>query len=107
MNRYALQSGLCAAFAFAILAVTPALAARPDTRAMTCAQAQAFVQSRGAVVMTTGRFTYERIVTNRSFCPRDETTWVKVAPTADNPQCRVGYYCKPPIEWRFMERFRN
>ncbi len=96
---------LAAAGALAIpMAPVEALAARPDTRAMTCEQAQNFVRQKGAVVMTTGQYTYERIVSNQGYCDVDEITWLKVAPTKDNPKCRVGYYCRTRIDdgpiWR-------
>jgi hypothetical protein len=81
-----------------------ALAARADTRTMTCQQAQDFVRRSGAVVMTTGQHTYDRIVSNRGYCEPDEITWLKIAPTKDNPKCRVGYYCRTRIDdgplWR-------
>jgi len=72
--------------------------ARPDTRTMTCQQAQEFVRRSGAVVMTTGPRTFERIVANRSCCDFDETTWLMVAPTRDVPNCRVGSYCRTRID---------
>jgi len=54
--------------------------------------------------MSTGQHTYSRIVSNRGFCEPDEITWLKVAPTKDNPKCRVGYYCRTRIDdgpiWR-------
>ncbi|RUU06292.1 hypothetical protein EOD23_14270, partial [Mesorhizobium sp. USDA-HM6] len=39
-----------------------AAGARPDTRAMSCAEAQALIQSRHAAVLTTGPNTYDRFV---------------------------------------------
>ncbi len=79
-------------------AAGPASAAgRPDTRAMTCQGAQAFVRQHGAVVMTTGRYTYDRIVSGQGYCGGDEETALKIAPTRDNPKCRVGYYCRARI----------
>ncbi|MBW8908492.1 MAG: hypothetical protein JF620_05615 [Mesorhizobium sp.] len=36
--------------------------ARPDTRAMTCSQTRALIQSNHAVVLTTGANTYDRFV---------------------------------------------
>ena len=72
----------------------PAQARRPDTRMMTCEAARALIQQQGAVVMTTGRFTYDRIVSGRGFCDRGEETVLKVVPTLDNPRCRIGYTCR-------------
>jgi len=91
----------------AVVSPTPAHAQRPDTRAMTCQQAQAFVRQRGAVVMTTGQFTYSRIVAGLGFCGGDEETQLKIAPTRDQPRCRVGLVCVPATIFEdFMDRHR-
>jgi len=102
---------------FAVVAIVSATAAalpasaqaRPDTRTMSCAAAQALVRSKGAIVMTTGQYTFERIVANRSFCEWDEDTWIKIAPTTDNPKCRVGSYCRARVNDGDgpLRRFRN
>jgi hypothetical protein len=93
---------LAASLLAAALVAMPVLAsdalARPDTRKMTCEGAKNFVRQNGAVVMTTGQYTYERIVTNQGYCDYDEMTWLKIAPTLDNPKCRVGYYCRPRMD---------
>jgi len=39
---------------------------------MTCAQAQALVTTTGAIVMSTGQYTYERFVAHRGFCRHGE-----------------------------------
>ncbi len=53
-----LVPALAAGAALTALALTCATAqARPDTRSMSCAQAQAFIQQNGAVVMSTGPYT--------------------------------------------------
>lgn len=63
--------------------------ARPDTRAMTCEQTQRLIARSGAVVLTTGRFTYDRYVANISYCATPYfTAWVSVR-TKDNPECPV------------------
>lgn len=86
--------------AIALLALPLAFAAtaaegqaRPDTRNMTCAQANQLVQQRGQVVMNTGPRTYRRFVANRGFCDRDAFTRVEFVPTLDNPQCPVEWVC--------------
>ena len=67
---------------------------RPDTRQMTCAQAQALVQQRGSVVMTTGPTTFDKFVANASYClPQTNSVRAKYAPTKDNPKCAVGNRC--------------
>jgi hypothetical protein len=96
------SKSMAASLLAAALVTMPMLAgeaqARPDTRKMTCEGAQQFVRKNGAVVMTTGQYTYERIVTSQGYCDYDEMTWLKIAPTSDNPKCRVGYYCRPRLD---------
>lgn len=69
-------------------------AQRADTRSMTCAGAWAFVQSRGAVVISTGQYTYDRLVSQRRYCQMDEVLQRHFAQTADSPRCFVGYVCR-------------
>lgn len=66
---------------------------RPDSRNMTCDQAYALVRRYGAVVMSTGRYTFERVVANRSWCQRGERLRRYSVPTLDVRHCRVGYKC--------------
>lgn len=96
----------CAAMivlALAVLAPTAANAARPDLRRMTCAQAQAMVAQRGAVVMTTGQYTYQRFVAGPRWCDHWEVVRPEVARTRDTQSCVVGYICEVPLfrpfEW--------
>ncbi|PTW57616.1 hypothetical protein C8N35_11095 [Breoghania corrubedonensis] len=86
-----------------VLAPSGAVAARPDTRAMTCAQAQTFVRRHGAVVMTTGRHTFQRIVSHQRYCDRWQQLFPELAPTRDNPQCVVGYRCDEPLFSPFFD----
>ena len=80
--------GLC-------LAATAAVAQpRPSTPSLPCARAAALVQTQGALVLGTGGYTYDRFVSGGSFClvgERPEPAWV---PSADSPQCFVGYRCR-------------
>ncbi|HEV2571857.1 hypothetical protein [Methylocella sp. CPCC 101449] len=66
---------------------------RPLSTAMTCAQAAGIVNARGAVVMSTGPYTYDRYVQHRGFCTPTETTKPDFVPTRDNPTCFIGYRC--------------
>jgi hypothetical protein len=69
--------------------------ARPDTRKMTCAQTQALIRSRHAVVLTTGANTYERYV--RQFgneCDAPYVPMVDYVPASDG-RCMV-YRCEEP-----------
>ena len=72
-------------------------AARPDTRALACADAAALVARAGAVVMTTGPMTYERIVRDGGFCTIELTTRPAFEPTRDVRTCFVGYRCVEPL----------
>ncbi len=89
--------------ALAALVPTVAEAARPDLRRMSCAQAQAMVAQRGAVVMTTGQYTYQRFVAGPRWCDRWEVVRPEVARTRDTQSCVVGYICEVPLfrpfEW--------
>ena len=76
--------------------------ARPDARTMTCAQASALVRQHGAVVMTTGRYIYDRYVAGRRYCERTYVTRRAWIATGDTSQCLVGYTCEPRIR-----RFRD
>ena len=67
---------------------------------MTCDQARRTVASQGAVVMSTGRFTFERFVAHWGFCNFDEYADLTAAPTRDAPRCPVGYVCRyRPAPW--------
>lgn len=65
---------------------------RPDTRTLTCQQAQSMVQANGAVVMTTGPHTFRRFVRSYAYCTRDESLRREPAPTRTGA-CIVGYRC--------------
>jgi hypothetical protein len=67
---------------------------RPSTPSMTCNQARQIVLSRGAVVLGTGTYTYDRYVVDRRFCEINETIEIGLVPTRDTPQCPVGYLCR-------------
>jgi len=67
---------------------------RPDTRTMTCSTAVSIVQSRGAVILSTGRFTYDKYVKNHAYCNINEAIRRAYVPTADTNRCNVGFVCK-------------
>ena len=76
------------------LVATPALAqSRPSTTAMSCAAANALVMSSHAIVLSTGRDTFERFVSDRGQCQWGQDDVPAFAPTANNPQCMVGWRC--------------
>ncbi|CAH2407605.1 hypothetical protein [Mesorhizobium ventifaucium] len=79
-----------------LLAATGMTHARPDARTMTCEQTQFLIQSRRAVVLTTGRNTYDRYV--RQFgneCDWPEVPVASYVRTLDG-QCRV-HRCEEPV----------
>jgi hypothetical protein len=84
-----------------LLAVaTPALAQRPSTLNMTCSEAARLVASRGAIVLSTGRFTYDRFVSHGGYCPLGliaDPAWER---TIDHPECPIGYRCKTDDRFR-------
>ncbi|MBX9759507.1 MAG: hypothetical protein K2Y29_12105 [Beijerinckiaceae bacterium] len=92
--RALVTSCLLAACAVAGAAADAAAQGRPATMAMSCGQAQSMVRARGAVVMTTGQYTYDRFVSDQRFCSFDEETIPTWAPTRDAPQCMVGFRCE-------------
>jgi malic enzyme len=65
----------------------------PLTLRMACSQAINLVAARGAIVLNTSATTYDRYVTSSRYCVRGETTEPTWVPTADTPQCFIGYRC--------------
>jgi hypothetical protein len=66
---------------------------RPSTLALTCRSAASLVAQRGAIVLGTGGQTYDRFVSNETFCPVGLYARPAAVPTRDNPQCVIGFYC--------------
>jgi hypothetical protein len=89
-----------AAIALAIsLFVTAAQAqTRPSTVDRPCIASRQLVIARGAMVLGTGGYTYDRFVRDGSFCEVAEYPQPAYVPSLDTPQCFVGYRCKagPP-----------
>jgi hypothetical protein len=79
-----------------VLAASAQALPRPDIRAMTCRDAAALVDSKRAVVFTTGKYTYERVVSSRYSCynPTEEVEVTTFAKTVDNDRCFIGYICR-------------
>jgi hypothetical protein len=83
-------------FAFAF----PAHAqARPDARSMTCDEVRTLIRQRGAVVLTTGRYTYKRFVAHRGFCLYSERIGHEWVETSDTPECRLRI-CVEPLRYK-------
>jgi len=89
-------------FLIVLLSFADIAYARPDVRTMSCAQARGLVMQNGAVVLTTGRHTYDRYVAGQRFCyPPDviQRAWVA---TGDVSRCNIGYTCEQRIRPRFF-----
>ena len=71
-----------------------AASARPDTRSFTCAGVQSFVNQRGAVVMTTGRNTFERLVSSVGFCEIGEGPTIARVQSSDRRDCAIRWKCQ-------------
>jgi hypothetical protein len=67
---------------------------RPFTPSMPCEQARHIVFANGAAVLSTGTYTYDRFVRDRSFCEINEFLEPAWVPTRDTPQCPIGYRCR-------------
>lgn len=94
MKHVETARNLVTAATVALLAASGTAYARPDVRTMSCAHAQAFLESKGAVVFTTGKYTYDRFISGTSFCPLPDVPVLTYVQTRDNPQCPVGYTCQ-------------
>ena len=88
------MKGLFFGFAVALIVTSAVAQPRPSSVQMSCGQAAGLVASRGAIVLGTGGYTYDRFVADQRFCLRTETTLPAWVPTRDTPQCFVGYRCK-------------
>jgi len=67
--------------------------ARPDTRTMDCDEAIALVQRAGAIVLSTGRYTYDRFVAHNGYCIPGQDVRRATVPTEDTRYCTIGYTC--------------
>ncbi|MXQ09961.1 hypothetical protein [Microvirga makkahensis] len=82
------------ALAFLAYASNAQAQQRLSTLSLTCGQAQQIILSRGADVLSTGTYTYDRFVRDRSFCEFNEGLEPAFVPTRDTPQCPIGYRCR-------------
>ncbi|MGH1574458.1 hypothetical protein ACRAWG_32200 [Methylobacterium sp. P31] len=84
------------AAALTLASVPAAAQTRLSSTAMTCQQTIQLIRSRGAIVLGTGGMTYDRFVSDRSFCEPTEIAKRAFRPTRDNPKCLIGYTCYEP-----------
>ena len=87
---------LVAAGALAAAMLPAAAQGRPDARAMSCGEIRAMIDSHGAVVLTTGRHTYDRYVRDTRYCAPPEVAQATTIRTRDAAQCMV-YACRPSL----------
>jgi hypothetical protein len=83
----------------ALLSADAANAQRPNTQAMSCAQARGLVASTGSIVLSTGTHTFDKYVVSPGFCSFGEYAYDATVPTVDLRNCRIGYRCdsNPPL----------
>jgi hypothetical protein len=83
----------CAAIVFIGMGSGALAQGRPLTVQMSCDGARQLVAGQGAVVLSTGPSTYDRYVSAVTQCVRGDTLDPAWVPTADSPQCSIGYRC--------------
>jgi hypothetical protein len=66
----------------------------PLTLRTVCSQARELVAAEGAIVLNTSPTTYDRYVGGNGQCALGETLDPVWVPTADTPQCPIGYRCR-------------
>lgn len=81
-----------AAMMTAAMVAGAAAQGRPDSRELSCGQVQDLIAANGAVVLTTGEFTYDRYVVSRPFCSYPYVPVRASVQTRDTAQCPV-YRC--------------
>ena len=67
---------------------------RVDSMSMTCKEAQRLVKDQGVVQMQTGPARFDRIVSHRRHCLKDQILKRYFAPTSDKKRCKVGNICE-------------
>jgi len=65
----------------------------PNLRTMQCSEAQSMVKTKGAVVLSSGAYTYNRYVKDAAFCGEDMYLRPAWARTQNTKSCFVGYTC--------------
>lgn len=94
---------LAMTIAFLAAATIPALAqGRPDSRSMSCDQVRSLIDTRGAVVLTTGRHTYDRFVAHAGYCAHLEER-VPISIRANDTRTCWVYHCKTRTDDGFWD----
>lgn len=76
-----------------VLASAASAQAMPNSRTMSCANAQRLIQQNGSALMASGPAIFDRYVASVAFCPALQITRPAWVATADNPKCFIGYRC--------------
>lgn len=69
------------------------LVARPYSPGLPCHSIQTLIFTKGAVVLSTGPFTYDRFVRDQGYCVLGEITEPAWVITSDQRECFIGYTC--------------
>jgi hypothetical protein len=77
-----------------VLASSAMSQTRSDSLTMSCANARQLVSQRGAVVVGTGPYIYDRFVAHAGYCEITQTAEPAWVPTADDRQCPIGQRCR-------------
>ena len=83
------------AVAIASILVISIAEARVNITGQSCSQAKNIVQSKGRIVLTTGRNTYDLYVANQSYCATGDVAMRGYVRTRTKKSCFVGYTCQP------------
>lgn len=85
--------------ALLVPAAASAASRRPDVTKMTCREATGLVDEAGAIVLSTGRFTYGIFAENAGRCAAElgVTPQAAIVKTLDNPSCMIGVECKDAV----------
>lgn len=100
MTRLQILQASAAVFA-SIVATSAVGQERLYAPAASCAKINAAVQSEGAIVISTSRHTYDRYVSNGSFCYYNQITKAEWVQSSDKEECFIGYTCKERDGSRF------
>ena len=84
---------ICSAIALVSMSFGALAQGNPLTLRMSCNGARALVATQGAIVLNTSPSTYDRYVAGYGQCVLGEVPDPAWVPTADNPQCPIGYRC--------------
>lgn len=91
-----MKTTIFTACALALAASAAAAQGMARSTEMTCAQAAALIQQKGAVVLATSPSLYDRYVRDLSFCEYSMQLKPEWVPTRDKAQCFIGYTCFEP-----------